>query len=67
MYEIVEIMEIVMRCFVVVGRGTQLSVFLGEYVINKNILEIVGLNLQGFKRVVKLLLWYELGISNVTR
>ena len=62
-----EIMEIVMRCFVVVGRGTQLSVFLGEYVINKNILEIVGLNLQGFKRVVKLLLWYELGISNVTR
>lgn len=56
-----------MRCFVVVGRGTQLSVFLGEYVINKNILEIVGLNLQGFKRVVKLLLWYELGISNVTR
>lgn len=60
-------MEIVMRCFVVVGRGTQLSVFLGEYVINKNILEIVGLNLQGFKRVVKLLLWYELGISNVTR
>ena len=65
--EVVEIFDIVVRCFALNGKFPQLTVFVGEYMLNTNIIQPVAMNLECFKKLLMILLYYQLRISSIAR